>query len=141
MDDAMSLLFILDMCFPTMMVNKQPSYRNIQYKKRDTTPAGIYLLKVNNRSTRIRCEICSKLIIKTPERRHWRRSGVFIVNFEHVHADWAQDNKHVDIPFCIYQNGNEQRVTVANPETGVKLTGDEGPLESELEEWMSKNPG
>ena len=29
-------------------------------------PAGIYLLKVNNRNTRLRCEICSKLI-KTPE--------------------------------------------------------------------------
>ena len=29
-------------------------------------------------------EICSKLIIKTSERRHWRRSGVFIVNFEHI---------------------------------------------------------
>ena len=26
----------------------------------------------------------SKLTIKTPERRQWRRSGVFIVNFEHV---------------------------------------------------------
>ena len=33
------------------------------------TPAGIYLLKVNNRNTRTRCEICSKLTIKTPERR------------------------------------------------------------------------
>ena len=32
-------------------------------------PAGIYLLKVNNRNTRTRCEICSKLTIKTPERR------------------------------------------------------------------------
>ena len=30
-------------------------------------PAGIYLLKVNNRNTRTRCEICSKLTIKTPE--------------------------------------------------------------------------
>ena len=30
------------------------------------------------------CEICSKLTIKTPERCHWRRSGVFIVNFEHI---------------------------------------------------------
>ena len=29
-------------------------------------PAGIYLLKVNNRNTRTRCEICSKLTIKTP---------------------------------------------------------------------------
>ena len=32
--------------------------------------ANICLFKVNNRNTRKRCEICSKLIIKTPERRH-----------------------------------------------------------------------
>ena len=32
-------------------------------------PAGNYLFKVNNKSTRTRCEVCSKLIIKTPERR------------------------------------------------------------------------
>ena len=25
-----------------------------------------------------------KLTVKTLERRHWRRSGVFIVNFEHI---------------------------------------------------------
>ena len=30
------------------------------------------------------CEICSELTIKIPERRHWRRSGIFIVNFEHI---------------------------------------------------------
>ena len=47
-------------------------------------PAGIYLLKFNNRNTRARCEICSKLTIKTPERRDWRRSGVSIVDFEHI---------------------------------------------------------
>ena len=29
------------------------------------------------------CEICSKLTIKSPERRHLRRSSVFIVSFEH----------------------------------------------------------
>ena len=46
--------------------------------------AGIYLLKVNNRNTRTRCEICSKLTIRTSERHQWRRSGVFIVNFEHI---------------------------------------------------------
>ena len=33
------------------------------------TPANIYLLKVNNRNTRKRCEICSKFTLKTPERR------------------------------------------------------------------------
>ena len=26
----------------------------------------------------------SRLTIKTPERRHWRRSGVFVDNFEHT---------------------------------------------------------
>ena len=44
-------------------------------------PAGIYLFKVNNRNTRTSC---SKLKTKTPERSHWRRSGVFIVEFEHI---------------------------------------------------------
>ena len=47
-------------------------------------PANIYLFKVNNKNTRKRCEICSKLTIKTPERRHWGGSGVFTVNFEHI---------------------------------------------------------
>ena len=44
-------------------------------------PAKIYLFKVNNRNTRKRCEMCSKLTIKKQERR-CRRSSVFIVNFE-----------------------------------------------------------
>ena len=33
-------------------------------------PTNIYLFNVNNRNTTKRCEICSKLTIKTPERRH-----------------------------------------------------------------------
>ena len=41
-------------------------------QEKSTNPAGNYLLKVNNRNTRTRCEICSKLTIKTPERRHWQ---------------------------------------------------------------------
>ena len=45
-------------------------------------PADNYIFKVNNRNTRTKCEICSKLTIKIPERR--RRSGTFIVNFEHI---------------------------------------------------------
>ena len=43
-------------------------------------PTNIYLFRVNNSNTRKRCEICSKLTIKSPQ----RRSTVFIVNFEHV---------------------------------------------------------
>ena len=56
----------------------------VVYKNYISAPAGIYLLKVNNRNIRTRCGICSKLTIKTPEQRQWRRSGVFIVNFEHI---------------------------------------------------------
>ena len=52
------------------MASKKP---NLLLKKLKTIdPAGIYLLKVNNRNTRTRCEICTKLTIKTPGRRHWR---------------------------------------------------------------------
>ena len=46
--------------------------------------AGIYLLKVNNRNIRKKYEICSKLTANTPERLHWNRSSVFIVNLEHT---------------------------------------------------------
>ena len=45
--------------------------------------AGIYLFKINNRNTRTRCEICSKLTIKIPV------SIVCIVNFEHPIAGWG----------------------------------------------------
>ena len=51
---------------------------------RGSYPVGNYMFKVNDRNTRTRCEICSKLTIKIPERRHWCRSGIFIVNFEHI---------------------------------------------------------
>ena len=47
---------------------------------------GNYMFKVNDRNTTEKCEICSRLTIETPEQRQWRewrRSGVFIVNFEH----------------------------------------------------------
>ena len=43
-------------------------------------PAGNYMFKVSNRNTRTKCQICSKWTINTPE----RRSGLFIVNFEHI---------------------------------------------------------
>ena len=46
--------------------------------------AGIYLLEGNDRNTKARCQICSKLTIKAPERRQWRRSDIFIVNVEHI---------------------------------------------------------
>ena len=45
-------------------------------------PANNYLRKVNNKNTRKKDEIW--YTNKTPERRHWGRSGGFIVNFEHI---------------------------------------------------------
>ena len=61
------------------------------------------MFKVNDRNTIARCEICSKLTIKTPERCDWRRFGsllltmnyftpcanVSIVNFEQLNARWV----------------------------------------------------
>ena len=48
------------------------------------SPANIQLFKVGNRNTRQKCEICLNSTIETPEQRHWRRFGVFTVNFEHI---------------------------------------------------------
>ena len=53
---------------PTELKNK---FEREEFSVTCHYPAGIYLFKVNNRNTRTRCEICSKLTIKTPERRHW----------------------------------------------------------------------
>ena len=55
-------------------------------------PANVHLFRVNNRNIWKRCEICLKLPIKTPERRHCLRFWclcvwclrVFIVNIEHI---------------------------------------------------------
>ena len=50
----------------------------------DLNQVGNYMFKVNKRNTRTGCELCSKLTLKKAERRNSRRSGVFIVNFEHI---------------------------------------------------------
>ena len=46
-------------------------------------PMGIYLLKVNGRITRARCEIYLKFTIKTPE-RFKSMSSISIVDFEQI---------------------------------------------------------
>ena len=45
--------------------------------------ANIYLFKVNNRNTRKRCKICSKLTIKT---------SISIVEFEQINVNWVTNN-------------------------------------------------
>ena len=39
------------------------------------------MFKGNNRNTSTRCEICSKLKIKTVERRHWRHIAQVVLVF------------------------------------------------------------
>ena len=58
--------------------------QSTQMQKREFNQAGNYMFKVNNRNTRKRCEICSKLTIKTSEGCQLLHSGVFIVNFDYI---------------------------------------------------------
>ena len=74
-------------------------------------PVRIYLLKLHKRNTRIKCDICSKLTIKTLARRQWRRSEVFIVNFEHIlHLTlvflFLTLNMYLLAELCLYQYMN-----------------------------------
>ena len=46
-----------------------PCFKLVSYLVFESFVLNIYLFKINNRSTRKRCEICSKLTIKTSERR------------------------------------------------------------------------
>ena len=45
---------------------------------------NLYVVKFVCLKSRVNCEICSKLIIKTPERLQWLHFSVFIMNFEHT---------------------------------------------------------
>ena len=76
-------------------------------------PAGNCMFKVNDRNTRTRCDICSKLTIKTPERCQWCRrcvllltlnivtpcSSVSIVNFEQANTGWVTTVKYSTIKY------------------------------------------
>ena len=47
-------------------------------------PVNICLFNFINRNANNNCVMCLNLAIKTRERRQWRRSGVCIINFEHI---------------------------------------------------------
>ena len=70
-------------CLRQMFLSKNIDFPPLTFSNH-RVPTGNYMFKVNDRNTRSKCEICSKLTIKTPERSHSRRSGVFIVNSEHI---------------------------------------------------------
>ena len=83
--------------------NNKPFFNTDVCRINSQYPAGNYMFNVSNRKTRTRCEICSKLTIKTQERRlalFWCLycwlwtfftpcSSVSVVNLEQVNADWA----------------------------------------------------
>ena len=55
---------VVNRSIPTVDLNSRQSVELLI----NGNPAGICICKINNRNTRTRCEICSKLTIKTPER-------------------------------------------------------------------------
>ena len=82
LDNSMRLITHFYVCIANNQIYLKTCIYN--YISQPLLQLHFCLLKVNNRNTRTRCEICSKLTIKTPERRQWRRFGVFIFNLEHI---------------------------------------------------------
>ena len=73
-------------------------------------PANIYLFKVNNRNTRKRCEICSKLTIKHQNDELWTHftpfSSVSFVDFEQVNISWVVFMIQInDKKYLMYRSG------------------------------------
>ena len=62
------IFYVKDKWYSLQILQKQKSFQKTQIFFPNAHSAGICLLSVNNRSARARCEICSKLIINTPER-------------------------------------------------------------------------
>ena len=63
---------------------KVPEPMSSQKKKKKYPTWKCYFFKFNKEKTRTMRKICSELPMKTPEQRNWRRSGIFIVNFEQI---------------------------------------------------------
>ena len=74
--------------YSCIMVGSEANSDFFEISKWCCTPADIYLLKVNNRIARAKCEICSKLQKYT---YFTLCSGASIVNFEQVFAGCILD--------------------------------------------------
>ena len=61
---------------------RKHNQKGIKLRKKIEYLAKIYLPKVNNRNTSKRFEMCSN--VNNFNKHHWHRSGVFVVNFEHI---------------------------------------------------------
>ena len=114
-------IFNLCYCFGRLLhIHHKIIEHGIGHDIDNASSAGIYLLKDNYGSPRTKCEICSKLTVKTPKRRHWRRSGVFIVNFKHI--------SHLALMFLLLSLNMQlpagRGVCVIHPDFYSRFTGD-----------------
>ena len=63
-------------CFGSLTINLR---RILPLKITNPFPGWHLPVQISKRITRIRCKICSKLTIMTPERHQWCRSSVFLL--------------------------------------------------------------
>ena len=82
-----------------LLNNVEERFNNYQYS------AGNYMFKVNNGNTRKRCEICSKLTIKTREQH--RASKFWLC----IDSGYEQDAWKNGLIYSIYKSGGNE-----NPE-------------------------
>ena len=73
--------FVLGFCVISPIKKHKQRLRMSLTFNFNTLLVGISMFKVKKKNTGIRCEICSKLTIKTPERRQF---AISIFNSEHV---------------------------------------------------------
>ena len=69
-------LILVVTIFDRMQIHKE-SLGTSEFAKTWKFLPGICLFKINNRNTKTRYEICSKLQIKTPEQRQWRQNWMY----------------------------------------------------------------
>ena len=93
-------LFLFNICFINFQLPSLLASVKEKFKREITTYTTIlplfscvYLLKVNNRNTRTRCEICSTLTIKTSERRQRRKCGLgWYCKLQNSECVWRHQN-------------------------------------------------
>ena len=114
--DLYQIFFLQKQSCMQKNVHKLPQTLHRYLTNFSTRPAGNYMFKANNKNTRTKCEICSKLTIKIPERRRWHIctyftpcSSVFIVNFEKVDAGRANAVNLLKV------SSNYNKTTLINP--------------------------
>ena len=66
------------------MYYQKTFYAKLLHLSEGSSPRNVYLLKVKNRNTRKRCEICSKIAINTPERGRYVSLYEWNISFQWV---------------------------------------------------------